>query len=357
MEPTTLMRHFADSWGLLGMTLFFLGVVALRLPPRQHERSADDAARIPFEGGLIMSDKHIDEAHRRRHHRPRMGRHQGTRTRRCRAGGCGRSTPRSSGRSSTPSPIRPGRCSATATTGLLGYSSRADVSRRRSPRRRRRRADYCDAIASKSARRDPRRRRAAAASRSPAGRSAFQVNCVQCHGSGAAGLGRLSRTSTTTTGCGAAALDDIHQHDRARHPLRRRSRHARRPRCRPSADDARAGADRRRQRISSHRSPARTGDANARERRPASCSPSNCAACHGEDGKGNRELGAPDLTDAIWLYGSATGRDRRPGQRRRGTASCRPGRPASATPRSRSSRSTSIRSAAASSGRGARRGQ
>jgi cytochrome c oxidase cbb3-type subunit 3 len=30
----------------------------------------------------------------------------------------------------------------------------------------------------------------------------------------------------------------------------------------------------------------------------------NCATCHGEDGKGNRELGAPNLTDKIWLYGS-----------------------------------------------------
>ena len=29
-----------------------------------------------------------------------------------------------------------------------------------------------------------------------------------------------------------------------------------------------------------------------------------CASCHGAAGKGNRELGAPDLTDAIWLYGS-----------------------------------------------------
>ena len=29
----------------------------------------------------------------------------------------------------------------------------------------------------------------------------------------------------------------------------------------------------------------------------------NCAACHGDAGKGNRELGAPDLTDPIWLYG------------------------------------------------------
>jgi cytochrome c oxidase cbb3-type subunit 3 len=30
----------------------------------------------------------------------------------------------------------------------------------------------------------------------------------------------------------------------------------------------------------------------------------NCAACHGENGKGNMELGAPNLTDAIWLYGA-----------------------------------------------------
>jgi len=29
----------------------------------------------------------------------------------------------------------------------------------------------------------------------------------------------------------------------------------------------------------------------------------NCAACHGEEGKGNKELGAPNLTANIWLYG------------------------------------------------------
>ena len=28
----------------------------------------------------------------------------------------------------------------------------------------------------------------------------------------------------------------------------------------------------------------------------------NCAVCHGPQGKGNRELGAPNLTDNIWLY-------------------------------------------------------
>ena len=30
----------------------------------------------------------------------------------------------------------------------------------------------------------------------------------------------------------------------------------------------------------------------------------NCVACHGEAGKGNQEVGAPNLTDKIWLYGS-----------------------------------------------------
>jgi cytochrome c oxidase cbb3-type subunit 3 len=31
----------------------------------------------------------------------------------------------------------------------------------------------------------------------------------------------------------------------------------------------------------------------------------NCAACHGPDGKGNRQYGAPNLTDNEWLYGAA----------------------------------------------------
>ena len=28
-----------------------------------------------------------------------------------------------------------------------------------------------------------------------------------------------------------------------------------------------------------------------------------CAACHGQDAKGNIMMGAPDLTDTTWLYG------------------------------------------------------
>ncbi len=30
-----------------------------------------------------------------------------------------------------------------------------------------------------------------------------------------------------------------------------------------------------------------------------------CAACHGPDGKGNQAIGAPNLTDKVWLYGSS----------------------------------------------------
>jgi cytochrome c oxidase cbb3-type subunit III len=29
----------------------------------------------------------------------------------------------------------------------------------------------------------------------------------------------------------------------------------------------------------------------------------NCAACHGDNGEGMKDVGAPNLTDAIWLYG------------------------------------------------------
>lgn len=43
-------------------------------------------------------------------------------------------------------------------------------------------------------------------------------------------------------------------------------------------------------------------DAKAAER-GAQVFAENCVSCHGEDGRGNQALGAPDLTDAIWLYG------------------------------------------------------
>ncbi len=31
----------------------------------------------------------------------------------------------------------------------------------------------------------------------------------------------------------------------------------------------------------------------------------NCASCHGDNGEGNRDFGAPRLSDSIWLYGAS----------------------------------------------------
>ena len=48
MSTYEIMRHFADSWGLLGLTLVFLFVVAFvfRAGSRSHY---DHAARIPLD--------------------------------------------------------------------------------------------------------------------------------------------------------------------------------------------------------------------------------------------------------------------------------------------------------------------
>lgn len=42
--------------------------------------------------------------------------------------------------------------------------------------------------------------------------------------------------------------------------------------------------------------------------RGAAAYATNCVACHGADGKGNQMLGAPNLTDDIWLHGGSTER-------------------------------------------------
>lgn len=47
MELYTLMRHFADSWGLLAMMLFFVGAVALLFRPGA-KAMHENAASIPM---------------------------------------------------------------------------------------------------------------------------------------------------------------------------------------------------------------------------------------------------------------------------------------------------------------------
>jgi cytochrome c oxidase cbb3-type subunit 4 len=47
MDTYTAMRSFADSWALLAMTLFFIGVVVFAFRPGSRKQ-ADRAARIPL---------------------------------------------------------------------------------------------------------------------------------------------------------------------------------------------------------------------------------------------------------------------------------------------------------------------
>ncbi len=47
METYTAMRHFADSWGLLFMVLFFLGVILFAFRPGSNA-IVDEIARIPL---------------------------------------------------------------------------------------------------------------------------------------------------------------------------------------------------------------------------------------------------------------------------------------------------------------------
>ena len=47
METYNAMRHFADSWGLLFMALFFVGVVLFAFRPGSR-RHAQEAAQIPL---------------------------------------------------------------------------------------------------------------------------------------------------------------------------------------------------------------------------------------------------------------------------------------------------------------------
>lgn len=47
MELYTALRQFADSWALLGMTLFFIGAVLFVLRPGA-KKHAQEAALIPL---------------------------------------------------------------------------------------------------------------------------------------------------------------------------------------------------------------------------------------------------------------------------------------------------------------------
>ena len=47
METYTLMRQFADSWAMLALLLFFLGVIVWAFRPGSR-KTHEDIANIPF---------------------------------------------------------------------------------------------------------------------------------------------------------------------------------------------------------------------------------------------------------------------------------------------------------------------
>jgi len=134
------------------------------------------------------------------------------------------------------------------------------------------------------------------------GKTAFADNCAPCHGAGGGGAKGYPNLNDDEWLWGGT-LDAIAQTIRAGI----RSAH---PDTRPGAMPA-FGRDNMLQRADINAAADYTRSlsglpvaANADLARGAKVFAETCAVCHGDKGTGKRELGAPNLTDAIWLYGS-----------------------------------------------------
>lgn len=183
-----------------------------------------------------------------------------------------------------------------ATTGVLQYSSRVDIKNDLAAAEAAK-ADYVTAISSKSVDQilaDENLRTFATA----AGAAKFKVNCIQCHGSGATGSKGFPNLNDDDWLWGGK-ITDIQQ------TIAHGIRFAADPDTRISEmtsfkDMLEPGqiADVASFTASLSGLPADAAKVEAGR----SVFADNCASCHGETGKGNRELGAPDLTDAITLH-------------------------------------------------------
>jgi len=133
-----------------------------------------------------------------------------------------------------------------------------------------------------------------------AGKSAFGDNCAPCHGSGAQGFKGYPNLNDDVWLWGGKLEDIKHTIQvgvRSTHPDTRQSQmpaFGRDALLQPKQID-----DLVEYVVSLSRRPA---NQQAVER-VRQIFKEQCAVCHGEDGKGKREFGAPNLTDAEWLYG------------------------------------------------------
>lgn len=60
MDTYSILRQFADSWGLLAMFLFFGGVVLWTFRPGSRAQH-DDAANIPLRNGDMLEPETKDK--------------------------------------------------------------------------------------------------------------------------------------------------------------------------------------------------------------------------------------------------------------------------------------------------------
>lgn len=137
-----------------------------------------------------------------------------------------------------------------------------------------------------------------------AGGAVFRTWCAQCHGSGAGGSKGYPNLLDNDWLWGGS-LEDIHltlQHG-IRDPLDEDTRYSEMPRFGTDELLERPQIDQVVQYVLSlsdmPHDAALAGEGEVVYQ-------DNCSACHMEDGTGDRAQGAPNLADAVWLYGSDT---------------------------------------------------
>jgi cytochrome c oxidase cbb3-type subunit III len=135
------------------------------------------------------------------------------------------------------------------------------------------------------------------------GRAAFKVHCVQCHGSGAAGSKGYPNLNDDDWLWGGD-LSAIHY--TLLHGIRNPDHDATRASQMPAFEGVLTPAEI--DNVVAHvRTISGQQKPTASSQNGAALFANNCASCHGGDGKGLREFGAPNLTDKIWLYGGDAG--------------------------------------------------